>query len=384
MTLRLDYWRIGLQPMFAFLLIFGLISSYAEGFSWRVTILSAALAAVFFARKKIPTLLWLAALCTLWLGLMVHAQHFMWLEFPLVFAFLASLPPGPGIAASVVLWALAAFVPLQMYPENWSVAEAIGPFIGTAFAVGIYFIYRRLQAEAAHHAAIATQLQRTQEALAAQEHQAGRLEERERLSREIHDTVAQGLSSIVLLSRAARGSQKGGELPPQLAEHLDLIEKTASENLAEARRFVTELSSSPKDLPGALHSLVESMNRRAAATGENTQFHLVLSGDTERSLPENVASVAYRVAQEGLNNVLKHAHAEQAVVTLGIFSDSVTVDVVDNGVGMGARHAETDGSGFGLRGLKARVEKAGGELNIESDEGTALAVCLPVEGDNHD
>ena len=114
-------WTVGLHAMFGFLLVFGVLRAWADDrLDARALGLSIALAvvytgfAIFGSRtitRPVPTTLWLAALCLLWIGLMVHAQDFMWLEFPLVFVFIHALPFWPGIVASVVLWAVAAFVP---------------------------------------------------------------------------------------------------------------------------------------------------------------------------------------------------------------------------------------------------------------------------------
>src|SRR5699024_2987285 len=133
----------------------------------------------------------LAGISVLWLVLLTHSQDFLWLEFPMVFLTLHILALLPTLLQVARVWVAAAFVPLWLHPESWALAAAIGPFIGTALAVAIYFAYRALHAEVQHHRAVARQLRTTQEELAASEHQAGRLEERERLSREIHDTVAQ-------------------------------------------------------------------------------------------------------------------------------------------------------------------------------------------------
>ena len=90
--------------------------------------------------------------------------------------------------------------------------------------------------------------------------------------------------------------------------------------------------------------------------------------------------VIVRAAQEGLNNVIKHAHASRAVVTLGLFEDAVTLDVVDNGGGVTASPSrDNKDHGFGLTGLRDRVESVGGTMNLESGEGTALAVRIPLK-----
>ena len=297
----------------------------------------------------------------------------MWLEFPLALLFLHVLPPKSGLASAVILWAIAAFVPAWLHPDTWHSSAAIGPAIGTVFAVAIYRAYRSLHQEAERHRRIALQLRATQEELAATEHQAGRLEERERLSREIHDTVAQGLSSILLVSRAAKASAREY---PELHSQLSTIEEVAAENLAEARRFVRDLASPEleESLTDALAGVVRRMRQRGEALGESTEFQLFSNGDTQRTLPQPVAAAAIRAAQEGLSNVVKHAQADKAVVTLGIFDESVTVDVVDNGRGTDAPR------GYGLTGLARRISTLNGIIDVESTpgQGTALTVSIPL------
>lgn len=375
--MRNSLWTVGLHIMFGFLLVFGVLRAWADDrLDARVLGLSIALAVVYagfvaYAARRparpVPTTLWLAALCVLWIGLMVHAQDFMWMEFPLVFVFVHALPFWPGILASIVLWAIAAFIPAWLHPQAWTAAAAIGPFIGTCFAVAVYHAARKIQAEAVHHAAVAKQLRDTQEELAATEHQAGRLEERERLSREIHDTVAQGLSSIVLLSRAAKNSTDPGETTAQL----ELIEKVAKDNLAEARRFVKELAAPTSSIDEALRALVDELQAQAHGLGLHTQLSLKLTGRGE--VPTELHHVILRSAREGLTNVMKHADADRAVVTLGAFTDEITLDVVDDGRGINGPQ------GFGLTGLEQRVRSVGGSVQVESSPaGTALAVRIPT------
>ena len=120
------------------------------------------------------------------------------------------------------------------------------------------------------------------------------------------------------------------------------------------------------------------MRSRVKALGEDTTFELVVSGSGK--VPAQIKKVIVRAAQEGLNNVIKHAHASRAVVTLGLFEDAVTLDVVDNGCGVTASPSrDNKDHGFGLTGLRDRVESVGGTMNLESGEGTALAARIPLK-----
>ncbi|MDO5512066.1 histidine kinase [Corynebacterium sp.] len=385
MTALLRTLRIGLHLLFAFLLVLGLVlfllADPTAAISTPALPLTVGLALVYVlgtvwehsvgTPPRAVVGWWLAVVTLLWHALVAVSITFVWLLFPLVLLFLHLLPRTLGVLAAVVLWAIAAFVPALLHPGEWTTASAVGPFIGTVLAVAIYWTYVALHHEAAHHRAVADDLRTTQEELAASEHQAGRLEERERLSREIHDTVAQGLSSIVLVSRAVRGSLERGDAAAALRQ-MRTIEDQAADSLAEARRFVHDLAAPGETVPVALRHLIDRARARQEALGEPLRLDLHLTGDTDRELPEPVARVVLRAAGELLANVVKHASAQRTVVTYGVWDQEVTLDVLDDGRGFpGTR-------GYGLRGLAARVESVGGELLIESDGGTTATVHIPL------
>ncbi len=363
--------RWGLHAMFYLLLFFGLARAVADDTLKPLAVgIAAALALVYALPTLRPGLnrgAWLGLLSFLWLGLMFHEQDFMWLEFPLLFLYLHYLPRTAGLLAAAAAWATAAFMPAWRYPESWSVATAVGPAIGTAFAIAVYYSYVALREETIRYRDLATQLRRTQAKLARSENHAGRLAERTRLRREMHDTVTQGLSSILLLARAARA---GGEASPQLRG----IEEAAAEALDQARALVTELADeqpADADVEALLRELVDSHRRRAAALEEDTSFELVVTGRPQ--LAPAATHVVERVAREGLNNAARHALAHRVVVTLSAAGSDCLLDVVDDGIGRGLRP-----DGDGLTGLRGRVEEAGGTLTIESSSaGTALSARVP-------
>ncbi|QGU05821.1 Sensor histidine kinase LiaS [Corynebacterium comes] len=316
---------------------------------------------------------WLAVVTVLWCGLVAVSDHFVWVLFPLALLALHLLPRWAGLVSVVVLWAIAAFVPRILHPEGWTTGSALGPAIGTIMAVAIFVVYRTLHSEAARHREVAQQLRSTRAELAVTEHEAGRMEERERLSREIHDTVAQGLSSILLVSRAAQASLARADTATA-AEQLATIEEVAAENLAEARRFVRDLASPSlgESVPGALRNVIERARARQEALGDPVEISLQLVGDTGRGVPEPVARVIVRAAQEALTNVLRHAHADMAVVTFAVWEDSVTLDVFDDGDSFDGEY------GYGLRGLEARVAAVNGNLDVLTGDGTTVVVSVPL------
>lgn len=323
---------------------------------------------------------WWAAVVVLWLSALVLANDFLWVLFPLVFVTLAVLPRPANLLAAAVLWAAGVIVVAWLHPQHWHIAVAIGPGIGTIFAVAIYVSYRALHREALTQRRIAEELAATQQELAATEHQAGRLEERERLARDIHDTLAQGLSSIVLLARAGRASASTGEA----VDVFSTIEDTARDNLAEARRFVRDLTapSAQADLPDAITEILQRMRRRGNGLGESTEFRANFSGDTHRRLPESVVTAVVRCVQEALNNVAKHAHADHAVVSVAVLGDELTVDIFDDGRGFDPAQAPQQESshGYGLGGIQQRIAALSGTVNIESTpgEGTVVAARIPL------
>lgn len=323
---------------------------------------------------------WWAAVVVLWLSALLLANDFLWVLFPLVFVTLAVLPRPANLLAAAVLWAAGVVVVAWLHPQHWHIAVAIGPGIGTVFAVAIYVSYRALHREALTQRRIAEELAATQQELAATEHQAGRLEERERLARDIHDTLAQGLSSIVLLARAGRASASTGEA----VDVFSTIEDTARDNLAEARRFVQDLTapSAQADLPDAITEILQRMRRRGSGLGETTEFRANFSGDTHRRLPESVVTAVVRCVQEALNNVAKHAGADHAVVSVAVLGDELTVDIFDDGRGFDpARAPQQESShGYGLGGIQQRIAALSGTVNIESapGEGTVVAARIPL------
>lgn len=323
---------------------------------------------------------WWAAVVVLWLSALVLANDFLWVLFPLVFVTLAVLPHPANLLAAAVLWAAGVVVVAWLHPQHWHIAVAIGPGIGTVFAVAIYVSYRALHREALTQRRIAEELAATQQELAATEHKAGRLEERERLARDIHDTLAQGLSSIVLLARAGRASASTGEA----VDVFSTIEDTARDNLAEARRFVRDLTapSAQADLPDAITEILQRMRRRGSGLGESTEFRANFSGDTHRRLPESVVTAVVRCVQEALNNVAKHAAADNAVVSVAVLGDELTVDIFDDGRGFDPAQAPQQKSshGYGLGGIRQRIAALSGTVNIESapDEGTVVAARIPL------
>ncbi|WPF66114.1 MULTISPECIES: sensor histidine kinase [unclassified Corynebacterium] len=438
--------RVGLHVLFAFLLLFGAVATLGglgrlgglgpateRSGAALMLALCTTLAATYlagtlwekrFTQRHTPRdpspyrLPWLGLVLAQWLGLLLLSHHFLWLLFPLAFLIWHLVPTDAwGFAVVLLTWGLGVSLPLALpraggpllstAPE-WGLGGVLGPFLGVAFASACYFAYRALHREAAHHRRVAEELAATQEQLLFAENQAGRLAERERLSREIHDTLAQGFNSIVLFSRAceknlravgagtgstvaggagsrggagsgrsaaADGAQDAARLDAaRLAtarEQLRTIEAVATENLTEARQLVAGGAPQTRNLSRALTDLGARLTQRHGLPVE-----IIAPEHTTQALPVEVASALLRVAQEALTNTVRHAHATQARVTLSAWDKDLTLDIFDDGTGFDP----TATQGYGLPGIRSRLREIGGTLTIDSSpHGTVVTARVPWE-----
>lgn len=322
--------------------------------------------------------LWVLLLSVVWLVLVWLTPDAAFLVFPLFFLYLQLLPP--GVAALAVLASTGVAIVAVGRHSGFSVGGVLGPLIGAGVAVAIGFGYRALSREAEERQRLITELVETRDELALAERAAGVLAERERLAREIHDTVAQGLSSIQLLLHAAE--RLDAERPG--LEQVQLARQTAAEALDDTRRIIAELTPPALDdrtLPGALRRLAASTEHTLRAGGASTSVHFQLAGDPV-PLPMSVDATLLRIAQGAIANVARHARAGRAELTLTYQPDSVTLDVVDDGAGFDpdAPGGASDRASFGLTAIRQRLDALGGTLSVESrpGEGTALAATIPI------
>ena len=317
---------------------------------------------------------WLTAVGLAWIALLVATPDGIWLAFPLFFIQLHLLPTRWGITA-VAVTTVVAIAGFAWHRGGFDAGMVIGPVIGAGVAVVTVVGYQVLYRQSQERQVLIDQLRAAHDDLAAAEHSAGVLAERERLSREIHDTLAQGFSSIQLLLRAAE--RVLDDRPSDAEGYITKARETAHDNLAEARRLVYALV--PAELEGA--SLPAALERLCATTQDRAElavnFHL--SGE-----PHDVATpievAVLRVAQSALANTVQHANASRVDVTLTYVQGGVAVDVVDDGTGFDPTAVSgSDIGGFGLSAMRARARTLGGSLHIESGhgEGTALAASFP-------
>jgi signal transduction histidine kinase len=281
--------------------------------------------------------------------------------------------PRQGMVFVVLFNAMAGALEAWRNPSLVGVLIALGIVIFTvAFSYAFSRWMIRVIEQSLERATLISQLESTRAELAAANHEAGVLAERHRLAGEIHDTLAQGFTSIVTLLQAAEASLPTGANAAR--RHLDLALATARENLAEARTLVGALS------PASLEqgSLAEAVRRVADATGAESevQARAEVTG-TARGLPMGTEVVLLRVCQEALANVRKHAAAQQVAVRLSYADDVVRLTVADDGAGF---DPELITAGYGLRGMHDRVAQVGGTIRVTSAPGTGTQVCVEVPG----
>jgi signal transduction histidine kinase len=234
-----------------------------------------------------------------------------------------------------------------------------------------------MERQTARQRAIVDDLIRTRRELAATERREGTLAERERLAREIHDTLAQGLSSQRMLLQAA--DRVWDTAPDTARGHVRTAASIAESNLAEARRFVHDLT--PADLAGAggLPEALRAVAERESGAGLTVRVH------TEGTVPvlaAPVESALLRIAQGALANVREHARATTATLTLTCLDDQILLDVADDGSGFDPRDVQASAArGYGLPAIQARLRQLGGRLTVESapGEGTVLSAAIPLE-----
>lgn len=325
---------------------------------------------------------WLAAITAAWLVAVWVSTEFVWVAFLLWLIGGHLLSLGGAIAYAVGVYAVTALAPLlSRGTTGW--ADLAGPFIGGVFAVGISRGYLTLQREAAERERLVESLRRAHQEtseladeLAWTQRHVGAVAERARLARDIHDTVAQSLSSIRLLAHAAAQDETGtGRSAARQIEDL------AGEGLGDVRRIVAALAPAELEADALPTALAQMLERLREQTGLATELHV---DDTLPRLAPPVEVAFLRAAQSSLANVRLHAHATRVVVSLIDDEDRVRLDIIDDGRGFDAaaweRAPYAGDSGYGLRFLRSRLRALGGELDVESapGEGTALSASVPV------
>lgn len=325
---------------------------------------------------------WLLGFAVVWVAAVAVSPEFVWVAF-LLWLLAGHLLPGVwAVVFSIAVYAVVVLAPLAHH-GTVDYASVFGPLVGGVFALGISRGYLELLREAAARDRLVASLEQAQHEMAAlqdelalAQRESGAIAERTRLSRDIHDTVAQGLSSIRLIAHAER-ARTGDE---GSARALTQLETIAGESLADVRRIVAALAPAELEHDALAQAVGRMLTRLGEETGVATELHVDTSLPT---LPTPVEVALLRTAQSALANTRLHAAASRVVVSLIDADDAVRLDVIDDGAGFDLTAWEAgqgSGSSYGLRFMRARLRELGGGLDVESapGEGTAVSAHVPI------
>jgi signal transduction histidine kinase/DNA-binding response OmpR family regulator len=212
------------------------------------------------------------------------------------------------------------------------------------------------------------------ERLAEHQRQEAVLDERNRIAREIHDTLAQSFAGILLQSRVAR--RIADKQPEEAWSLIEYVSELAQQGLMEARRSVWDLQPEAMEYRDLARAL--SMNIERQAPGAPAQIELRIHG-SQRDLPPSIGMDLFRIGQEALTNALRHAQSRTVTIDLTFEAEQIVMRVHDDGQGFDLSH-QSDSGGFGLVSMSQRSERIGGRLTIASrpGQGTEVAVWAPI------
>jgi signal transduction histidine kinase len=329
-------------------------------------------------RQNLPLLLgYVAVGWAIWFWLTYYEGMFLLLLVGLYPQIFGMLPTRWKIIGTVILTTLSVWRQSAMAGYiSW--IYLIIMVISAVATLALALLIEALIHQGERQRRLIEELRAARDDLAAAERQAGILQERQRLAREIHDTLAQGFTSIILHLEAVEAASE----PAVAHRHLQQARQIARDSLSEARRMVWALQ--PESLEQA--SLIEALQRSVKGWAEETAIEAALTVTGKpQPLPPEFEVTLLRAAQEALANIRKHACARHVNLTLSYMGDLVTMDIQDDGQGFDPSYASgrpngQAAGGFGLRSMRERVETLGGTLTIESAprEGTTLAIALPL------
>ncbi|MDO4685251.1 MAG: sensor histidine kinase [Corynebacterium sp.] len=374
--------RRGIHFLTAILLVVIVIASVNLPTSESLTMigLSCAYGALYYVgarhlKEPLTQQLWLLGLTCIWVIMVPIQTSAVYLVFALYFLYLQILDDIRGLIA--VIGATVVSV-VSQYPHI-TIGSVLGPCVAAMVSVGINYAFQALWTVSQERQELINELLQTRTQLAETERAAGIAAERQRIAHEIHDTLAQGLSSIQMLLHVAERDLES--IPDDAAQNavrrIQQARTTAADNLGEARAMIAALQPpalSKTSLEGALHRIAQGII--------GTEISVVVEGE-ERQLPMRTEASLLRIAQGAVGNVAKHSQAEQCRITLTYGDEEVRLDIVDNGVGFDPASIGSRPAGLGHIGLDAMRQRAfeqGGTLSVESEPGggTAVSVALPV------
>lgn len=297
--------------------------------------------------------------------LVVLAPSFAWCSFGLFFlcrralhGLIGYLAGGLTVVAAAASWFL--------FSDGADIVMLLGPL---AIGAMLTLIFDRMEQDAAEQRRLNEELSSAQQQLAASERRAGITTERERVAREIHDTVTQGLASSLLLLEAANRSWPAASARDEVLRASGMLRQ----NLLETRRLVHDLASPAADAG----PLPQMLSDAACAYVPHVQLHVV---GNPRKVSTETRHALLRVVQSAAANVKLHSGAEQATITIGFLQDTVTLDIHDNGRGFDPEEImlPSESGGYGLRAMRQRVEQLGGVFSVESTPGMGTIVAAQI------
>ncbi|MBX9245113.1 sensor histidine kinase [Actinotalea ferrariae] len=385
-------WDIAFYVMMAIGALAVLLESrgVADGTRWALLLMAVLVVAyTLIARRAARTgsrglaLVYLAVLIALATGIVLLdtvGTILLFIAYSQIWFFADSRRLGVLLSLVLTVGVFGALV-VAVGPDRADLPSAITQgAIALAFAVLLGLWITNVAEQSEERAALIEQLEAAQAELGRSQHAAGVTAERERMAREIHDTLAQGFTSVIMLAQTASSDLRRGR-PDQAAERLQLVERTARDNLAEARALVAAFS--PVGLEGS--TLAEALARLASRFTQETGVRVEVVLRHAAATPSRDQEVILlRAAQEALANVRRHAHARHVQLVLGAEPGAgreggavVNLEVVDDGRGIDPGATE----GFGLRGMRERVTSGGGEVAVSprAEGGTRVRVTLPAD-----
>ncbi|MBV6520321.1 MAG: hypothetical protein MNPFHGCM_00426 [Gemmatimonadaceae bacterium] len=328
---------------------------------------------------QVWTLPLLAGAATALSVMLTHRAMSFWvLGLALIPLFFVVLPLGWGVVAAMALTAHAGWESrFGGTVTSLSSTELFAFLLSRAILATLIGVFLRSVVKLAdRRERLAMELEATRGELARASHQTGVMEERQRMARELHDTLTQGMSAVVMHLETAEQLLPAGADESRV--QLRRARAIARESLDETRRVVASLR--PEQLDHA--ELPEAVARLCSVSAERMGIPVstMVTGTPVPLHPEAEITL-FRALQEGMSNVRKHAKASAVAVTLSYMDDLVMLDVRDDGIGLATMSpAGREPGGFGLQAMRERVRQLNGSVSVESErgEGTTLTVSIPL------
>ncbi|MCT9137605.1 sensor histidine kinase [Streptomyces violarus] len=324
---------------------------------------------------------WVATLLLLWAILVFLTPPpltgaYVWCAVPLACVALCTLGDRAAVVALTTISAL-------LIGQLTRTAGGFDPemvLIPVTAVWGTVALYRTQQRNVAERQRLVEELRSTRDVLADERHRSGTLEERARIARDLHDTLAQELSGSLMLLQAAE--QDWEERPDVARTRVRAVADGLDAGLTETRRIIQDLAP-PTVAEAGLEGSLRLLCGRAQQMGGTGRVRFRTVGTPALGLDEQTATTLFRVAQSTLANVREHAQATSVSVTLRHLTDRVVLDVCDDGVGFDPALVDASvrsGRGFGLPSADARLRKNGGDLQVDSapGQGTRIRATVPA------